>query len=295
MSKVILANTGDREQGVRKTIARLAVNPVKNKHVLIKPNFNTADPAPGSTHNDTLMALVDELWHMGAKSITLGERSYPPTMEVMASKGVLPLLKQRDVAVIDFDRLPASDWVAADCPDSHWEKGFRIARPVLEAECLVSTGCIKTHQFGGVFTMSLKLHVGVVPTFRHGFPFMGELHQSPFQEEMIAEINAPFSPQLVLLDGVDAFVDGGPAVGTRVSGRLILAATDRIAADAAGVAFLKTLGSNAAIMEQPVFKQRQIVRAAELELGAVSASQVELVAADDQSLDLKERVSAFLD
>ena len=40
-----------------------------------------------STHNDTLMALVDEIWNMGAKSISLGERSYPPTQEVMDKKG----------------------------------------------------------------------------------------------------------------------------------------------------------------------------------------------------------------
>jgi uncharacterized protein (DUF362 family) len=165
---------------------------------------------------------------------------------------------------------------------------------VLEAECLVSTGCIKTHQSGGVFTMSLKLHVGAVPTFRNGFPYMSELHQSPYLQEMVAEINAPFSPDLVLLDGVDVFIDGGPAVGTRVPGDLLLAATDRIAADAAGLALLKTLGSNDAIMQPPVFKQRQIARAAELGLGVGSVSQIQLIAADEQSLDVKARVAASL-
>ena len=72
-------------------------NPVKNKDVLIKPNFNTADAAPGSTPTDTLTAIIDEVWEMGAKSIRLGERSYPPTRKVMKQKAVFPLLKEKQV------------------------------------------------------------------------------------------------------------------------------------------------------------------------------------------------------
>jgi uncharacterized protein (DUF362 family) len=217
-SRVTLARTADRASGVQQAIRALAVNPVKNKDVLIKPNFNTADPAPGSTHNDTLVALVDELWHMGARSISVGERSYPRTASVMEAKGIVPLLEARDARIIDFDALSDEDWVKVDAAGSHWRDGFRVARPILEADCLVSTGCLKTHQFGGVFTLSLKLHVGVVPTTRHGYGYMAELHASPHQQELIAEINAPFTPDLVVLDGVEAFVDGGPAAGKRVRG-----------------------------------------------------------------------------
>src|SRR4030042_459521 len=74
------------------------MNPVKGKGVLIKPNFNTADLTPGSTHNDTLVALVEEIWAMGARSISLGERGYPPTNEVMHQKGILSLMDRRPVA-----------------------------------------------------------------------------------------------------------------------------------------------------------------------------------------------------
>jgi uncharacterized protein (DUF362 family) len=77
--------------------------------VLIKPNFNTADPAPGSTHNDTLIALVDQIWAMGARSIALGEKSYPPTHSVMEEKGILPFLEEREVSVIDLPSLNSSE------------------------------------------------------------------------------------------------------------------------------------------------------------------------------------------
>jgi uncharacterized protein (DUF362 family) len=159
---------------------------------------------------------------------------------------------------------------------------------------LVSTGCLKTHQFGGVITLSLKLHVGVVPTFRNGFGYMQELHGSAHQQEMIAEINQPFSPALVVMDGVETFVDGGPATGKRVNGNLVMATTDRVAADAVGVAMLKHLGSNRAIMDNPVFAQRQIKRAAELGVGVRSATEIELIPADDASRGLASALGNIL-
>lgn len=293
-SNVAFVKTEDRRKGVKFSISALAINPAKNKDVLIKPNFNTADPTPGSTHNDTLMALVDEIWNMGAKSISLGERSYPPTQEVMAKKGIVPLLKQKDVQILNFDDLAQKDWVEFKPENNHFKNGFRIARPILETECLISTCCLKTHQFGGVFTLSLKLHVGVVPTFRHGYEYMSELHQSPYQQEMIAEINQPFSPDLIVLDGIDAFTDGGPATGTRAKGNIFLASNDRVAIDAVGVAVLKTIGSNEAIMQRKIFQQRQIARAAELALGASSPSEIEIISTDQESMAFRAEVAQTL-
>ena len=293
-SPVALVKTGNRKHGVQASLRTLGLNPVKGKNVLIKPNFNTADLTPGSTHNDTLAALVEEIWRMGATSVRLGERSYPPTHEVIEQKGVLPLLEKLNVQVIDFDRLDTKDWVLVKPKSTHWANGFRIARPVLDAECLISTCCLKTHQYGGIFTLSLKLHVGVVPTSRHGFDYMRELHGSPHHRRMIAEINEPFKPDLVVMDGIDAFVDGGPMTGKRAKGEVFLAAADRVAIDAAGVAILKLLGSNEKIMKPRIFEQEQIARAVELGLGASSPAEIKLIAADEGSQDYRDRVVEIL-
>jgi uncharacterized protein (DUF362 family) len=293
-SRVALVKTDNRKNGVKTSLKALHINPVKGKNVLIKPNFNTADIPPGSTHNDTLEALVEEIWAMGAKSISLGERSYPPTREVMEKKGILPILDKLNVKVIDFDDLEEKDWVLFKPRKSHWLNGFRIARPVLDTECLISTGCLKTHQYGGIFTLSLKLHVGVVPTSRHGYDYMKELHGSPHQRKMIAEINEPFKPALVILDGIDAFVDGGPMTGRRARGEVFLASTDRVAIDAVGVAILKFLGSNESIMKPKIFDQEQIARAVELGLGASSHSEIEVFPADKNSQAYKEAIEEIL-
>ena len=293
-SRVIFFQTEDRKQGVHTILKSLKSNPIKGKKVLIKPNFNTADPTPGSTHNNVLVSLVEEVWKMGAKSVSVGDRSFPPTREVMEKKGILPLLEKLEVKIPPFDDLPEKDWVEFKPKGSHWPEGFRIARPVLESECLISTGCLKTHQYGGVFTLSLKLHVGVVPTSRHGFEYMRQLHSSPHQRKMIAEINEPFKPNLVIMDGIEAFVDGGPATGKRAQGNVFWASSDRVAVDAVGVALLKHLGSNDKIMNRKIFEQGQIARAVELGLGASSPAQIELAAADAKSRAYRDKVAEIL-
>ena len=62
---------------------------------------------------------------------------------------------------------------------------------------------------------------------------MRELHTSPHQRKMIAEINTPFKPDLIVLDGIEAFVDGGPMTGKRAKGNVFLVSRDRVAMDAA--------------------------------------------------------------
>jgi uncharacterized protein (DUF362 family) len=162
---ISLVKTIDRTTGTRIAIDLLKINPVKGKAVVLKPNFNTADPAPGSTHYDTLYELVLSLKRMGAAKITIAERSGPgpTTHENMEKKGIFRLAKELGVEIVDLQTIPEEDWVLMEPPGSHWKKGFLFPRIYKEAESIVTTGCLKTHQFGGHFTLSLKLSVGMVP------------------------------------------------------------------------------------------------------------------------------------
>jgi uncharacterized protein (DUF362 family) len=291
-TRVALIRTSDRAAGIKGAIDLLGINPVKGKDVLLKPNFNTADPFPGSTHNDTLAHLILQFKAMGATSITIGERSGPPdTADVLKEKGIYGLCEKLGVGLIDFEKLPADEWVRITPEKSSWRKGFEVARPVLESPCVVTTCCLKTHGFGGVFTMSLKLSVGITRKRN-----MTELHSSFLgMRKMIAEINQAYAPKLILLDGIEAFVDGGPGHGTRKKADVILAGTDRIAVDAVGVAILKELGSNSAIMGKKIFEQEQISRAVELGLGVARPQDIELVTDDDESNQYAGRLRTILD
>ena len=138
--------------------------------------------------------------------------------------------------------------------------------------------------------MSLKLSVGI--THKGD---MAELHgSSRDMRKMIAEVNAAYSPDLIVMDGMECFIDGGPSHGTQKHAGLIVAGTDRIAVDAVGLAVLKELGSNREIMDTPIFRQEQIERAVELDLGIGGPGQIELVAEDAGSLSYAEKLRGIL-
>ncbi len=285
MGRVALVKTTDRAEGVRRALDILGINPIQAKSVFIKPNFNSADPAPGSTHSDVLRALVERLWDMGARSLTLGDRSgMGDTRAVMQSKGVFRLADELGFEALVFEELAGNDWVPIQAPPgSHWRRGFHIARPCLEAEAVVQTCNLKTHRFGGHFTLSLKNSVGLaaksVPG--QGYNYMTELHASPRQRAMIAEVNVAYSPALIVMDAVEAFVDGGPDVGKKVQPGVVLAGVDRVAVDAAGVAILRDYGTTANVRRGTVFEQEQIARAVELGLG-VQHPEAIVFLTDDQ-------------
>lgn len=289
-TQVVVYKTDDRKEGVSQVLKSLNFPSPKGKQVFIKPNFNSADPTPGSTHNDTLSQLVSELQESGASSLTLGERSGPPvTKDVMEEKGIFQMASDLDFALINFDELEEKDWVSFNPQGTHWSDGFSIPRPAVDAEYFVSTCCLKTHGYGGVFTLSLKLAVGLTPE-----NLMRGLHRSPDMRRMIAEINLGYTPQLIVLDGVEAFVDGGPSTGTRKQANVFVAGTDRVAVDAVGIAILKDLGSNDAIMGTKIFQQEQIQRAVEVGLGISSPDQIELIAPDKASREYTHTLSTIL-
>ncbi len=289
-TEIALIKTTDRKRAVKEALRLLDFRSMKGERVLVKPNFNTADPFPASTHNDTLAALVQEIKARGAAGVTVGERSGPPpTQKVMEDKGIFALAKELGFEVINFEDLAAADWVHFSPPGNHWPEGFDLPRPVVEAETIVSTCCLKTHQYGGVFTMSLKLSVGVTPK-----KLMRTLHRSPDMRKMIAEINAAYSPQLIIMDGIETFVDGGPSTGQKAEADIFVCGTDRIAVDAVGVAILKELGSNEAIMNTRIFEQEQISRAVELGLGISSPGQIEFVTPDEPSRLYADKLKGIL-
>jgi uncharacterized protein (DUF362 family) len=93
---------------------------------------------------------------------------------------------------------------------------------------------------------------------------------------------------------MEAFMDGGPMTGRRAQANVLLASADRVAIDAVGVAILKYLGSNDAIMRKKIFEQEQIARAVELGLGVSSPDEIELVAVDEKSKEDRNHVREIL-
>jgi uncharacterized protein (DUF362 family) len=291
-AKVALVKSDDRAKGIAAGLKMISFPSPKGKKVLIKPNFNTADPTPGSTHNDTLRQLIQEMKARGASQFSVGDSCGPgDTKAIMEQKGIPALGKELGFEVINFEELPPQGWVHCNPPGSHWKDGFDVARPVVEAEYLLWTCCLKTHQYGGIHSMSLKLAVGVTnKSVRREMHAAANTHM----RRMIAEIHHAFAPQLIVMDGVEIFVDGGPMTGKRVNAGIIAVGTDRVAIDALGLAVLKYHSSNDAIMSKKIFEQEQVARAVEMGLGIKSPDQIEIVTADADSRDYAAKLKEIL-
>lgn len=296
-SKIAFVKTSDRAKGVRQAVDMLDITNVNNKNVLLKPNFNSPDPAPGSTHPDILGTIVSLLQENGVNRITVGDRSgMGDTRYTMEKIGVFQMAEDLGFDTLIFDDLTADDWVMIQPPNSHWQLGFPFARPCLESESIVQACCLKTHRFGGHFTMSLKNSVGMVAkrNLVDNHDFMRELHSSPHQRHMIAEINTAYSPDLVILDGVEAFISGGPDNGERAFSEVIIAGTDRVAIDAVGVALLRYHGCQTEVARGKIFEQDQIKTAVELGLGVDSPNKIEFLTSDTVSAAYAARIQEIL-
>jgi uncharacterized protein (DUF362 family) len=200
------------------------------------------------------------------------------------------------VRTVVLDEVPAEGWVEERLPGSHWSRGVLFPRVFRDADVLLQTCCLKTHRFGGHFTLSLKNSVGMVAKLapRGGYNYMSELHGSSHQRAMIAEINQLYRPALVVMDGLEAFTDGGPERGRHVAPRLIVAGSDRVALDAVGVAILRLHGTNPTVSRGAVFDQDQITHAVRLGLGAAGPKQIDIVTDDAESRKVAEAVQGEL-
>jgi uncharacterized protein (DUF362 family) len=290
---VALVATTDRAAGVRRAIELLDLQTIGGR-VLLKPNLNSADPAPGSTHPDVLRALLDAL-RMGATSIKIGDRSgMGGTRQVMRQTGVMDLAAEFGAETVAFDDLPEADWQLVNGDGFHWSQGFPVPALLRSVDAVVQTCNLKTHRHGGHFSVSLKNSVGLVAKTWRGHEYMSELHASPDQRKMIAEVNVAYDPALVVVDGVEAFVSGGPDEGVTVGTGVVLAGTDRVALDAVCVAVLRLHGTTADVARGRVFEQEQIARAVELGLGVDSEAKIALSVDDDAGAEYAARIREVL-
>lgn len=228
--------------------------------VILKPNFNSPDPYPGSSDLDFLKSVVQILKEAGAK-VVVGESSggiWRPTRKVMEKLNALRQLTDIGAEVIAFDDR-AWDWVRVRV-DGNYLKEVTVPRSVYEADKIVYLPCMKTHQLAR-FSLSLKLAVGFVHPGERRSMHMRNL------ERKIAEFNLALQPDLVIMDGRKAFVSGGPATGELVEPGVIMASGDQVAID---VEALKILGSYKArnrLLPDP-YDSPQIVTALRHRLGS---------------------------
>jgi uncharacterized protein (DUF362 family) len=287
-SLVAVVRTDDRTTGIAAALHLIggiapAIQNLEQGYVLVKPNCNSHDPFPASTHPATVRLVLELLIDAGLQreQIVIGDMSGPawlPTEATMRKNGILNVAQEFGVRV---SFLEDEEWVwVKPRQASSWPEGFRIARTAYDASRVISLPCLKTHQFGGVFSLSLKNSVGLINPADRTI-----LHKKPGPR--IAEINLAYTTDLIILDGLQCFVSGGPAHGKRANSGVVIAGSDRVAVDAVGTAILQFYGAEG-IANVKLKDHLQLERAAEIGIGQMAVDEVTLRSAnltDDAEFD----------
>jgi uncharacterized protein (DUF362 family) len=297
-AEIFIANASDRTIGVQRVLKDVDMSVLSGAEIALKANYNSADPPPASTHIGTLDAVCTAILAEKPKKLTLAERSgMGNTRDVLENRGVIELAQKKGFSAIALDELDRTGWKEIQAPGLHWSRGFFISSIFARADRVIQTCCLKTHRFGGHFTMSLKNSVGLVAKRVPGvnYDFMGELHGSPYQRLMIAEINKFYRTDLIVMDATEGFVTGGPDKGKLIRPEVIIAGADRVALDAVGVSLLRSYGTMHDVMEGRIFEQDQIARAAQLGVGVGSAADIRLFPLDKTAESVAGRIQVQLD
>lgn len=210
----------------------------KGDRVLLKPNFNTADPYPASTDQVFLKAVVESVYAAGAGEVIIGDSSTMAlkTRSVMEKLGIFELEKTMKPApkVVAFDE---GEFVKKDIPQGKYLKTVSLPEILDEVDKLILLPCLKTH-FLGQFTGSLKLSVGFIKKIERL-----SLHARHLNEK-IAELNLVIKPDLIIMDGRKCFITKGPSEGKLAEPGLILASESRMAVDIEEIKIIQSFKGN---------------------------------------------------
>jgi uncharacterized protein (DUF362 family) len=231
----------------------------KGDKVLVKPNFNSHDPYPGSTDLAFLRAVVELLLEAGAK-VTIGESSggiWRPTRKVFRKVGMFELARDLGVELSAFDDKP-DEWVRIKV-DGDYLSSVSMPRSAYEADKIVYLPCMKTHSVAR-FSGALKLAIG----FMH--PGERRALHARHLEQKVAEISLCWQPNLIIMDGRKAFVSGGPAKGQLAEPGVLLASGDLVAIDVEAIKVLLTYEANNKLVADP-WQLPQVITALKHGLG----------------------------
>jgi uncharacterized protein (DUF362 family) len=259
--------------------------------VYLRVNSNSGDPYPYSTSPATLLAVGGMLRDLGVTDLRIGDRSFwgdTDTAGNLVANGITGAAQKLGTKAVVFD--DSVDWMTLPAGSTpNWKGSIRLPVAVTTADHHIILSCVKTH-FISTFTMSLKIALGLVHATDRARDGNLKVHDTNVLFDQVAQINKAFTPSLVIADGYQAVISGGPTKNDKPSGapatwkggitgdpKVFIVSTDRIAADVAGIAVLQTLSpAYEAIMKTKPFASPVIKAAVAAGLGIADASAFDL-------------------
>ncbi len=234
----LLTATGNVADDVRELVRRLGgierfIQP--NERVLIKPACNSPYAFPATTDLNVVRTMV-EMVRTRTEHVTVGDSSgmmHKPTKVAFDGMGLTKLARDLDVPLVNFDDY---EWTARHDDRATYLKDVHITSILAQFDRLVFLPTMRTHAWARI-TMALKIGMGCVLLSDRK-----RMHREHL-EEMLGELNLYFTPDLVILDGRQCFINGGPDSGEIRAPGLLLGGTARVALDTAAVRILQKFGA----------------------------------------------------
>ncbi|MGA1870104.1 MAG: DUF362 domain-containing protein [bacterium] len=200
--------------------------------VIIKVNLLQATPSDAAitTHPSLVKSLIGLVKEMGAIPL-IGDSPGGAFLNIERTwqvTGMSDIARRMGVELVNFEADPP---VEITNPDGKFFTSFYIARPIVEADKIISVPKCKTHSLL-LFSGAVKNLLGVVPgllkiEFHKRCPHPYDL------AEAIVELFSVIKPHLSIMDAIVALEGDGPGTGgqPRKLG-YILASNDTVALDA---------------------------------------------------------------
>lgn len=235
VSIVYQKRTEDRASFIKTVFERLQIQKEANgKNILVKPNIVSNEPYPTTTHPETLATCLKLLRGIGKKMIVADGPAWDAGDSESVIKGH-PLKQTCDelgVTIADLlsegSRKVKTRSYELEIAEMAFEYDFILSLPVLKSHGMGLTGALK-NQFGFVQTED-KLRS----------------HRTRDMNIVLAELNEVVRPQLCIVDAVQTLIHMNEV---RHGGQphelgYMLAGTDPVSLDAAGLTLLKTVEPN---------------------------------------------------
>lgn len=294
--KSLVAVVGGRDvkANVARAVAMLGgFEPLRiaGRNVLVKPNIVGGHEHPTTTNPALVGAVVELLFAAGASQVYVGDMSAlirGGTSNNMEETGIAAAARQAGAQTVFFED---HGWVKVEV-DGRYLREVEVTEWFFNVDRIINLPVIKTHRYAG-YSICLKNFVGATHFSQRPY-----LVDRSHWEEVVAELNLAYRPDLNIVDGTRTMVAGGPWEGEAVETNLVLAGSDRVACDVVGLGIIKSFGQWPRLKSTSPWQMRQIVRAVEIGLGAKDSKAMELRTAslddDPAFIDRMKRVRSLI-
>ena len=241
-SSAALIKGNDRAENIYKSLKSIedqVLGGIRDKQIMIKPNFVQTSVQLAGTHVDAIRGILEFLRPHYKKEIIIAEAAATKegTLAGYEHYGYRDLVKKYNVRLVDMN-LGAYEY-RYTIGAKNEPIPIRICAPMLDPSLyIISAAIMKTHGYVSV-TLSLKnmLLGAPINDYKAAQSDKFQMHQGPHGEpndiihfnmfHMAQEVY----PDLAVIDGFTGMEGDGPSRGTPVDSRIAVSSVDPLAAD----------------------------------------------------------------